>query len=153
LTLREPQGTRQPINPTTNQPVNQSTYRENSRLLVTKEGSERSIHPSRLSAIHIFTPCSLSSPVVVWASTHQIMLLFYDRKGKVVARLWEPHFGSHAGIRLAQLSFCQSPEGFIMVKEWLLAKVVAQKVLHDSFKTSNHHQKISDKMDRLIIKL
>lgn len=126
---------------------------DNNRLLVEKDGTCKSVHPSRLTAIHIFMPCTLTSPVAIWAIEHGIPLLFYNRKGQVAARIWEPHFGSQAAVRLAQMDYCQSPEALFMIKDWLLAKAMGQRALHQKWGKTDPHQKIMAKMDGLIGRL
>ena len=122
----------------------------NNRLCVERDEKAHAIHPSRLSAIHIFTPCTLTSPVAVWAAANGIAILMYNGRGQVVARLWEPHFGSQAAIRIAQPGYCQSAAGPMLVKGWLLQKALGQLQIHQRLAPTAHSAKIKAKMQRLI---
>ncbi len=99
---------------------------ENNRLAIEKGNTIKSIVPSKISAIHIIKPCSLTTPVVTWAAENNIAVLLYNNKGKVTARLWQPNYGSHAAIRIMQLTFCTSAQGMMWVKTLLLQKASAQ---------------------------
>lgn len=113
---------------------------DNNRLLIEKGETVKTIIASRISALHIFTPCSLTSPVAVWAAENDIPLLLYNNKGQVIARLWQSHFGSHAAIRIAQVSFCQSDEALFWLKELLIKKAKGQLALQQSFPAPLQHK-------------
>jgi CRISPR-associated protein Cas1 len=76
-------------------------------------------------------PCTLSTPAVLLAAQFHIPLLLFNGRGEVEARLWEPHFGSTAHIRLRQLHFSESPKGLEWIVENFGLKLQGQlAVLH-----------------------
>lgn len=99
---------------------------QNNRFCLQKADVKKFIVPTKVSAIHILTPCQLTTAVITLAAENNIAILLYNNKGKVIARLWQPHFGSHAAIRLRQVQFCTSANGLIWVKQLILAKIKAQ---------------------------
>ena len=98
----------------------------NNRLAMQKGETVKYLAPAKAVAIHIFTPCSLSSPVITWAALYEIPVLIYNNKGRVAARLWQAHFGSHAAIRIQQADFCRSAGARVWVKGLLLKKAFGQ---------------------------
>lgn len=125
----------------------------NNRLTIQKGEVIKYLVPSKITAIHVITPCTLTTPVVTWAAVYGIALLLYNSKGKVAARLWQPHFGSHAAIRIQQIQFCRSAEGLLWVKQLLQRKAAAQ--LHTQITLPKHlqHKQVIEKMNTLINRL
>lgn len=74
------------------------------------EKGKREISPAKLSSIAITAPVILHSDAVVLAIKHQIPILFFDRIGKVRARLWSPYFENIATLRRQQVRFAESVE-------------------------------------------
>jgi CRISPR-associated protein Cas1 len=89
----------------------------------------------------------------VWAAENDIPLLLYNNKGKVIARLWQSHFGSHAAIRIAQISFCQSADALFWLKELLVKKAEAQLALQQSFPVPLQRPVVLERMKARLEKL
>jgi CRISPR-associated protein Cas1 len=100
--------------------------RENASFLISKGGVKKQISPHRVTAIHIRKPCSISTPAILLAAEFHLPLLFFNGAGKVKARLWQPHFGSHAQIRHAQMAYSSHEEGLAWVKEGMALKAEGQ---------------------------
>ncbi|AEE53931.1 CRISPR-associated endonuclease Cas1 [Haliscomenobacter hydrossis] len=110
------------------------------------EKSKREISPAKLSSIAVTATVILHSDAVVLAIKNQIPILFFDRIGKVRARLWSPYFESLATLRRQQVRFAESVEGgnwmvdvFMLKAEgqvqslrFLASKVAGQKPVLDS---------------------
>jgi len=126
---------------------------DNNRLTIQKGGVVKHLVPSKLTAIHVFTSCTLTSPVVVWAAVNDIPMLLYNNKGQVAARLWQPHFGSHAAIRIRQIHFCQSADACIWLKQLLLKKAIAQLHLHKQLPVQSNHAIITERISILVNRL
>jgi CRISPR-associated protein Cas1 len=56
------------------------------------------------------------------AAEFGIPLLMYDTRGKVKARVWRPHFGSHSAVRHGQMDAAKSTEGLAWAREGNLLK-------------------------------
>lgn len=85
--------------------------KKNALFEIIGEKSKREISPAKLSSIAITAPVVLHSDAVVLAIKNQIPILFFDRIGKVRARLWSPYFESIATLRRQQVRFGESVEG------------------------------------------
>jgi CRISP-associated protein Cas1 len=103
-----------------------SLERENASFLLINGDEKRQISPERITAIHVRKPCSISSPAILLAAAHDLPLLVFDASGKVKARLWQTHFGSHVQIRHGQLDFARQPEGLAWVRQCLQEKAEGQ---------------------------
>lgn len=112
---------------------------ENERLAIAKGETVKYLIPSKVSAIHIFKACTISSPVLSWASVYEIPVLIYNNSGKVTARIWQPHFGSHAAIRIKQLQYCGSVESLLWLKQLLVKKGQQQEKILLSLPKQLHH--------------
>jgi len=126
---------------------------DNNRLAIKKGEVVKYIIPSRISAIHIFKPCSLTSPALTWAAAYEIPLLLYNSSGKVAARLWQPHFGSHAAIRIRQVHFCRSADALLWVKQLLIKKGQQQEKILRSLPAHLQHSLVLERITTLREKL
>lgn len=107
-----------------------SVNKRNKSFLIGKGETHRQISPFRVTAIHVRKGCDLSSPAILLAAKHDIPILFFDSRGKVLARLWQARYGSHVDIRRAQLRWSESEEGLAWVVACLVQKAKGQaKVL------------------------
>jgi CRISP-associated protein Cas1 len=96
--------------------------RDGNFVVVTAEG-EQAIHPPDLKSISVARGARVSSDAVLLAIEHEIDLLFLDRTGMPLGRVWSVQYGSLSEIRRRQLDFAQSPAALPWVKELLLAKL------------------------------
>jgi CRISP-associated protein Cas1 len=106
-----------------------SLERENASFLLVKGETRQQVSPHRVRAIHVRKPCSISSPAILLAAEHDLPILFFSTAGKVKARLWQAHYGSHARIRHMQLAHAQHPEGLAWVGENLALKCAGQRAV------------------------
>jgi CRISPR-associated protein Cas1 len=60
------------------------------------------------------------------AAQHNIAVLIYNNKGKVLARVWQTHFGSHSAIRIQQLQFSKNQKAIDYMQQLLTAKAELQ---------------------------
>src|SRR4029077_7433498 len=74
-------------------------------------------------SILVTTAVYLSSDAVVLARTHNIGLVFLDKFGDPIARVWSPRMGSTAAIRRRQLEAEAGPEGLAIAREWIVSKL------------------------------
>jgi CRISPR-associated protein Cas1 len=103
-----------------------SLEREKGCFLISKGEEKRQISPQRVTGIQVRKTCMLSSAALMLASEHGIPVLMYDFAGKVKARVWQPHFGSHAQVRHGQLTAAQNTDGLAWVREGILLKADVQ---------------------------
>jgi CRISPR-associated protein Cas1 len=60
---------------------------------------------------------------VALATQNNIDIVFLDKFGDPIARVWPPRMGSTAAIRRRQLEAAAAPEGLAMAREWVAAKL------------------------------
>jgi CRISPR-associated protein Cas1 len=101
------------------------------RYLVRTHEAEAYVPVYQVRSIHLHPATKLSYEVIVTAIEHNTDILFVDRKGFPVGRVWSHHFGSISTIRKNQLRFAQHPDAAGWVREVLLRKAEGQTaVLH-----------------------
>lgn len=79
-------------------------------FFIKREKGDRTIAPAKLTSIAITAKVQIDSNAVVLAIKNQIPMLFFDRIGKMKARMWSPYFESLATLRRQQLRFTESVE-------------------------------------------
>ncbi len=99
----------------------------NRSFQICKDTAKRQISPHRVTAIHIRKGCDISSPAILLAAEHEIPVLFFDRQGKVKARLWQARFSSLAEIRRRQIYWSDRAEGFSWAVKCILHKCERQR--------------------------
>jgi CRISPR-associated protein Cas1 len=122
---------------------------DNDRLALQKGETVKYLVPSRITAIHILKPCSLSSPALAWAATYEIPVLIYNNSGKIMARSWQPQFGSHAAIRIRQLQFCSSPEALFWIQQLLIKRAQQQERILRQLPAHLQHQQVLERVSAL----
>ncbi|MEM6317666.1 MAG: CRISPR-associated endonuclease Cas1 [Bacteroidota bacterium] len=83
---------------------------KNNAFHLTTEGGQRTIGAGKLSSIAIFSNVTIEASAIKLAIDHQIPMLFFSRFGKVMGRLWSPHFQNIATLRRQQVKFYDSEE-------------------------------------------
>lgn len=98
--------------------------------------------PVKLSSINFMKPCTVTTPALLLAVTHQVPVLFYGNNGKVQAWVGSHQFGSIADIRINQAFFSRSPgavswatelislkiDGQVANLQWLAHRIVAKRL-------------------------
>jgi CRISPR-associated protein Cas1 len=59
---------------------------------------------------------------VILAVEHEIEVLFMDKSGMPIGRIWSPKYGSISTIRKGQLNFTFSKEALVWIKEVIRKK-------------------------------
>ncbi|BDD02071.1 CRISPR-associated endonuclease Cas1 [Persicobacter psychrovividus] len=101
----------------------------------TKEGS-KSVSPIKLDTIFIQKGISTTADAIILAIQNQIAVVFVDRNGNPVGRVWSNQYGSIATIRKNQLLFSQSDEVTSWVVQRLTDKMDGQLAVLMSLQTS-----------------
>lgn len=93
------------------------------------EGEEQRIPFNRVERLFLNRAVHLSAEVLFAAAELDVDVIFTDRNGQPVARLWSNRFGSIATIRKQQLLFCQSHASLDWVQQLLAEKIDTQVAL------------------------
>ena len=107
-------------------------------LLKNSEG-DQSFAPPKVKSILLNPGTSLTYEAIVLAVESGIDILFTERSGFPVARIWTNRFGSIATIRKQQVAFSQSEQATQWVKQILIRKIENQGLILsmiDGYQTS-----------------
>jgi CRISPR-associated protein Cas1 len=100
-----------------------SLRRKGERFIV-KAGSQQLVASAqKVQSILVTTGIYLSSDAIALAVANKIDLVFLERTGEPIARIWPPRMGSTAAIRRRQLEAAQGGEGVTLAKEWVASKL------------------------------
>lgn len=100
--------------------------KKNGIFHVFNEKSERVISPGKLTSIAITANVRIDASAVLLAVKHEIPILFFDRIGKVQAKLWHPYFSTIASLRRGQVHFAQLPEATAWILDLFELKTLGQ---------------------------
>ena len=97
-------------------------------VIATKEGKQR-IPSVGITSIQISRGAQITSDAVMLAIEKEIEVLFMDRSGQPIGRIWSPKYGSVSTIRKGQLSFTFSHDAVGWIKDIILRKIENQQAL------------------------
>lgn len=123
-----------------------SLNRENEGFVITTSEGRQRIPAEGITSIQISRGAQISSDAVMLAMEKEIEVLFMDKNGNVIGRIWSPKYGSVSTIRKGQLNFSFSTEAIRWIKEVICQKIENQQALLLTFESSdimiqNHVQK------------
>ena len=108
-------------------------------VIVTAEGKQR-IPAEGITSIQMSRGAQISSDAVLLAMEKEIEVLFVDKAGAVIGRIWSPKYGSISTIRKGQLAFSFSKDALEWIKEVLRQKIENQQALLLMFRSDNEAQ-------------
>lgn len=106
-----------------------SLNRDNEAFVITKKGERHRIPVDDVKSIQISRGAQITSDAVLLAVEHEIDVMFMDRKGHPVGRIWSPRYGSISTIRKGQLNFAASHAALEWIKEVIMQKMENQQAL------------------------
>jgi CRISPR-associated endonuclease cas1 len=122
-----------------------SLNRDNEGFVInTSEGKQR-IPAVGIDSIQISRGAQITSDAVMLAIEHEIEVMFMDKTGKPIGRIWSPKYGSISTIRKGQLNFIYSHNAVDWIKEVLLKKIENQQALMLLFNNDDHHKTDTEK--------
>lgn len=106
-----------------------SLNRDNEGFVIsTSEGRQR-IPADGITSIQISRGAQITSDAVMLAMEREIEVLFMDKTGNVIGRIWSPRYGSVSTIRKGQLNFSLSHDAIVWIKEVIRQKIENQQAL------------------------
>ncbi len=126
--------------------------KENDTFLVIHKDGKQRISPEKLKRISIGKGTQISSDAAMLAIQYEIDVLFIDRGGQPLGRIWSNKYGSISTIRRNQIDFVFSKEAVEWIKEVVLHKINNQMGLLYSFDTGDQPvigRKIQNYVNRL----
>lgn len=94
--------------------------------IVTQESKTR-LSPDKIRSLVISTAARISSDAVLLAIENEIEILFTDRRGHPVGRVWSHKYGSISTIRKQQIVFAKGPAGGEWIKANAIHRIRAQQ--------------------------
>lgn len=106
-----------------------SLNRDNEAFVITKKGDRHRIPVDDVKSIQISRGAQITSDAVMLAVEHEIDVMFMDRGGHPIGRIWSPRYGSISTIRKGQLNFTSSSAALEWIKEVIMQKMENQQAL------------------------
>ncbi len=114
-------------------------------VVVSKDGRQR-IPSDGIRSIQVGRGAQITSDAVMLAIEKEIEIVFMDRAGKPVGRVWSPKYGSISTIRKGQLNFTFTHDAVDWIKEIVIQKIENQQALMLLLQTdSPEHTKLVEK--------
>ena len=130
-----------------------SLNRDNEGFVITNADGRQRIPAAGITSIQIGKGAQITSDAVMLAVEREIEVLFTDRSGNPVARIWSPKYGSVATIRKGLLSFCFSQDAVEWIKQVLRQKIENQQALLLMISAGDCDQSLKDETAKSIRRL
>ena len=114
-----------------------SLNRDNEGFVVTHKDGRQRIPVAGIKSIQISRGAQITSDAVMLAIEHEIEVLFTDKSGMPIGRIWSPRYGSVSTIRKGQLNFTFSNDALQWIKEIIRRKIENQQALLLMMRTDN----------------
>ena len=114
-----------------------SLNRDNEGFVVTHKDGRQRIPVPGIKSIQISRGAQITSDAVMLAIEHEIEVLFMDKSGMPIGRIWSPRYGSVSTIRKGQLNFTFSNDALQWIKEIIRRKIENQQALLLMMRTDN----------------
>lgn len=103
--------------------------RENGNFVVTSGEGRQKLPCEGIERIQISRGASISSDAVMLAVEHEIEVLFMDKAGNPMGRIWSPKYGSVSNIRKGQLQFVYTHDAVVWIRNMLVKKIENQQAM------------------------
>lgn len=94
-----------------------SLNRDNEGFVITHKDGRQRLPVAGIKSIQISRGAKITSDAVMLAIENEIEILFMDKSGKPVGRVWSPKYGSISTIRKGQLNFTFTKQALVWIKE------------------------------------
>lgn len=106
-----------------------SLNRDNEAFVITSKDGRQRVPVDGIKCIQICRSAQVTSDAVMLAVENEIEVLFVDRSGNPIGRVWSPRYGSISTIRKGQLNFTSSHAALEWIKEVIMQKMENQQAL------------------------
>ena len=106
-----------------------SLNRDNEGFIITTKNGKQRIPANGITSIQISRGAQITSDAVMLAIEREIEVLFMDRGGNPIGRIWSSKYGSVSTIRKGQLSFTFSKDAVVWIKDVISRKIENQQAL------------------------
>lgn len=106
-------------------------------VVTTPDGDRRRIPAQAIKSIQVGKGAQITSDAIMLAVEREIEIIFVDKAGRPVGRVWSPKYGSISTIRIGQLNFTYTPEAVDWIKDVLSKKIENQQAMLLMFHTED----------------
>lgn len=106
-----------------------SLNRDNEGFVVTNQDGRQRVPLDGITSIQIHKGAQITSDAVLLAIEREIDIVFVDRAGKPMGRVWSPKYGSISSIRKGQVAYSQSPAAVSWIKDMICDKIEHQQAV------------------------
>lgn len=106
-----------------------SLSRDNEAFVITHKDGRQRIPVIGIKSIQISRGAQITSDAVMLAIENEIEIMFMDKSGNPIGRVWSPKYGSISTIRKGQLNFTFSKDALIWIKDIISQKIENQQAL------------------------
>lgn len=106
-----------------------SLNRDNEGFVISHKDGRQRIPVDGIKSIQISKGAQITSDAIMLAIENEIEVLFMDRSGMPIGRIWSPKYGSISTIRKGQLNFTFSKEALTWIKGIIRQKIENQQAL------------------------
>lgn len=114
-----------------------SLSRDNEGFVVTHKDGKQRIPAIGIKSIQISRGAQITSDAVMLAIENEIEILFMDKAGNPIGRVWSPKYGSISTIRKGQLNFTYTKDAVCWIKDIISRKIENQQALLLMMNTQN----------------
>lgn len=106
-----------------------SLNRDNEGFVITHKDGRQRLPVAGIKSIQISRGAQITSDAVMLAIENEIEILFMDKSGKPVGRVWSPKYGSISTIRKGHLNFTFTKQALVWIKEIISKKIENQQAM------------------------
>jgi CRISPR-associated protein Cas1 len=128
-----------------------SLSRDNEGFVITSKDGRQRIPADGIKSIQISRGAQITSDAVMLAVEREIEVLFMDKSGMPIGRIWSPKYGSVSTIRKGQLNFTFTEDALAWIKGIIMKKIENQQAL--LLMMSSNDKTIIAKRDKAISRL
>lgn len=114
-----------------------SLSRDNEGFVISHKDGKQRVPAQGIKSIQISRGAQITSDAVMLAIENEIEILFMDRTGNPMGRVWSPKYGSISTIRKGQLNFTFTSDAVDWIKDVILKKIENQQALLLMMTTDN----------------
>lgn len=117
--------------------------RDNDGFVIKNADGKQKIPVTHVSSIQIYKGVQVTSDAILLAIENEIEILFSQKDGKPIGRVWSPNYGSISTIRKGQINFSFNQDAVKWIKEVIIRKIDNQQALIYAFGSDSECDSIS----------
>ena len=99
-----------------------SLNRDNEAFIITIKGEKKRVPTTGIKSIQVGKGAQITSDAIMLAIENEIEIVFMDKGGNPMGRVWSPKYGSISTIRKGQLNFTFTADAIEWIKEVICRK-------------------------------